>query len=838
MKNRKFRPAIFAAALLAVFVMLPGFAAAKDYKAAEIRTAASYMYGRFEARMLSSNKSGILSTLFTFNDNNFTVPQWNEIDIEQLGRYNDRVQFNVITYDHDMHEYVHYLSKNPSQCFITYAIEWAPSYVAWFIDGAEVYRDSGSHISELTFTQKFMLNHWATNLTAWAGAFDPASLPAYAFYDFASYYSYTPGAGNYGTGNNFTLQWKDDFNTFNTSRWQTASHTFDENVCDFIPQNAVIKDGHLVLAITDQYNTGFNGTIPQDCGPTPTFTRTRTPTPFAGTPTRTVTPSNTPSSVLLDDMEDGNNTNNWGGTWHKYQGSNSTLLPEPFSMTAGGMTGSANYRAQISGTINDYGGMGTTLLAGGDADLTNYIGIEFYARGNGGTYWFQFVQPSIPSSSGDYYGAVFTAPAAWTKVTILFSAIATRWGQTQPFTQNAVTAVQWANNSNGALDIQVDDVRFLMPAANTPTFTITATSTSTSSVLPTATRTATRTATTTNTPVPPTATLTRTATATNTPVPPAATFTRTATATNSPVPSSSATATAEYSATASFSSTPVVSATFTATASPTNSAVPPTVTFTGTATITNTAVVTPGNTPAGTLTNTPVVTVTFTATGTLTPYPLTPSFTPTQTNTIIVTPSNTPQGTVTSTPIVTATFTASRTATATLTPYPATPSFTGTATLTTVPSSTSTATPSRTATRTSTPSRTSTPTSTRTTVPNTPTITPTYTATSFPDGTVMKITKTGTSPNPVNVTTGSGMTVDFYVTKRCAKASFTLYTLSYRKIMTVGKTGPLNAGENIITITGAALSKLSPGVYYGQLTVEGESGEKERGKAVVVVVIR
>ena len=123
-------------------------------------------------------------------------------------------------------------------------------------------------------------------------------------------------------------------------------------------------------------------------------------------------------------------------------------------------------------------------------------------------------------------------------------------------------------------------------------------------------------------------------------------------------------------------------------------------------------------------------------------------------------------------------------------------------------------------------------------VPNTPTITPTFTATSVPDGTVMKITKTGTSPNPVNVTTGNGMTVDFYVTKRCAKASFTLYTLSYRKIMTVEKSGPLSAGGNTITITGAALAKLSAGVYYGQVTAEGEDGKKEKGKAVTILIIR
>ena len=102
----------------------------------------------------------------------------------------------------------------------------------------------------------------------------------------------------------------------------------------------------------------------------------------------------------------------------------------------------------------------------------------------------------------------------------------------------------------------------------------------------------------------------------------------------------------------------------------------------------------------------------------------------------------------------------------------------------------------------------------------------------------MKITKTDTSPNPVNVKTGSGMTVDFYVTKRCAKASFTLYTLAYRKIMTVEKQGPLSAGENTITIIGAALAKLSAGVYYGQVTAEDEDGRNERGRAVAVIVIR
>ncbi len=289
---------------LVLFILASQPAYAKNYKAAEIRTTTSYKYGRFEMRMLASNKSGILSTMFTFNDDNFTTPQWNELDVEVLGLYNDRVQFNAITYNHTMHEHIQMLGTDPTKCFIVYAVEWTPSYVAWFIDGAEVYRDSGSHIAELTFTQKFMLNHWATNLASWAGAFDPASLPAYAYYDYASYYSYTPGSGNYGTGNNFTLQWKDDFDTFNTSRWQAATHTFAENECDFIPQNAVIKNGYLVLAITDQYNTGFNGTIPAGCVPSATITRTRTRTAtpvitatFTSTGTATSTKTGTATST-------------------------------------------------------------------------------------------------------------------------------------------------------------------------------------------------------------------------------------------------------------------------------------------------------------------------------------------------------------------------------------------------------------------------------------------------------------------------------------------------------------------------------------------------------------
>jgi hypothetical protein len=123
-------------------------------------------------------------------------------------------------------------------------------------------------------------------------------------------------------------------------------------------------------------------------------------------------------------------------------------------------------------------------------------------------------------------------------------------------------------------------------------------------------------------------------------------------------------------------------------------------------------------------------------------------------------------------------------------------------------------------------------------VPVTFTVTPTYTITPVPDGTVLKITKTDTYPNPVKVSAGQDVTVEFYTTKRCVKASVVMYTRAFRKIALVDKQGPLSAGYNTITIDNELLKNLSPGVYYGQVTAEDEAGGKERGKAVTILIIR
>jgi peptidoglycan/xylan/chitin deacetylase (PgdA/CDA1 family) len=365
--------------------------------------------------------------------------------------------------------------------------------------------------------------------------------------------------------------------------------------------------------------------------------QTPTLTPYAGTPTFTVTATPAPHSVMLDDMEDGDTVNNWGGSWYSYSGTGTTITPKPYAMTAGGMTGSANYRAQIEATVTDYAGMGTNLNQAETAvDLTNYTAVQFYVKGSGGTYWFQFTQPSI--TDGDNFGVTFTAPAAWTLVTVPIDAaqLAQRgYGTASTFTKNAIAALQWASNSNGALDIQIDNVQFLtsvaMSPTNTPaaaTSTFTRTNTATSTFTRTATATATTTFTKTNTATY-TFTATDTPTGTNTTLPSTATETKTNTQTGTPT----ATDTFEIPS-YTFTITPVqATKTFTVTSTQVIQSATPTATETETYIIPSATFTVTQVQPSATQTQTNTFTVpsaTFTVTQ------VQPSATQTQTNTFTV----------------------------------------------------------------------------------------------------------------------------------------------------------------------------------------------------------
>ncbi len=243
-------------AILMLWVMVAGICFGKDYKGAEYRTKEAFLYGRFEARYKPPQAGGIVSSFFTYHEIT-TSREWNEIDFEILGRYDHDVLVTSIGPGQKIHNSHQYVAFNTHENFHDYAFEWTPTYIAWFIDGMEVYRQTQAHIAEFDYAQKIMMNLWISDWEPWVGNFDDRVLPLFAYYDWISYAAYTPGSGDCGTDNNFTLQWKDELNGWDQDRWEKATHTFGGNLVDFMPENIVFKDGIMILCLTKSTPLGY-----------------------------------------------------------------------------------------------------------------------------------------------------------------------------------------------------------------------------------------------------------------------------------------------------------------------------------------------------------------------------------------------------------------------------------------------------------------------------------------------------------------------------------------------------------------------------------------------------
>ena len=239
--------------LLLLVLFTTGYS--QGYRGAELRTLEPLLYGKFEVCYKPAQGEGLVSSFFTYNDDHPNTP-WNEIDIELLGRFPNVVDMNVIT--NTSHLRTHFTTLDTHIDFNEYGFEWTPDYVAWFINGEEVYRQTDEHIADLTHPSKLMMNIWNPVYDDWVGVWDDRVLPRFAYYDWVRYSSYTPGSGNSGTDNNFTFQWQDDFNDFDDSRWEKKhNHTWGGNQSTFIRENIVFEDGYLILCLTSEDNIGY-----------------------------------------------------------------------------------------------------------------------------------------------------------------------------------------------------------------------------------------------------------------------------------------------------------------------------------------------------------------------------------------------------------------------------------------------------------------------------------------------------------------------------------------------------------------------------------------------------
>jgi len=266
-------------------VLLSSTARAKSYKSGELETKTRYGFGAFEARIRAAQGPGVISTFFLWKPGSEQAPSvpWHEIDFE-LGQASGDYWTQVMTPGSSPplyrteHGAAFNLPSRAYQAYYTYRIEWTPDYIAFFIDGKEVRRETDKN----EFAPLFMTDSsgdtpasermelrtgaWPalSNIFSWAGTFDGSTVPTAHFVDYVKVWKYTPNQANKFA----TVLLDEQFNSLNTNAWYPAQWTFEFSASDYVSQNVGTKDGRLVVALTTEAGAGILPSPPADVPPT------------------------------------------------------------------------------------------------------------------------------------------------------------------------------------------------------------------------------------------------------------------------------------------------------------------------------------------------------------------------------------------------------------------------------------------------------------------------------------------------------------------------------------------------------------------------------------------
>ena len=155
------------------------------YSGGEFRSKDFYGYGRYEVSMKALKSDGALSSFFTCTGPYDNGNDWDEIDIEILGKDTTQVQFNYYRKGQGGHEYMYDLGFDASEGFHTYAFEWHKDKIVWFVDGKKAYELSG----DIPVTKgKILANAWTgKGVDDWLKPFNARNLPLVAEYEWVKF---------------------------------------------------------------------------------------------------------------------------------------------------------------------------------------------------------------------------------------------------------------------------------------------------------------------------------------------------------------------------------------------------------------------------------------------------------------------------------------------------------------------------------------------------------------------------------------------------------------------------------------------------------------------------
>jgi endo-1,3-1,4-beta-glycanase ExoK len=175
----------------------------KPFRGVEMRSVDTLTYGKVEARVRFARGSGVVSSLVTIYTP-WPADDWNELDIEYLGRYSDRVQFNAMVYTGarttgvvqqsvtpTQFPLISPLGFDPSADFHVYTMEWTPAAARFAVDGVTQHVWD-TEIERLKLPMNILLTIWASSAASWAGPLDETGIPATAEYDWIRVYRLNP----------------------------------------------------------------------------------------------------------------------------------------------------------------------------------------------------------------------------------------------------------------------------------------------------------------------------------------------------------------------------------------------------------------------------------------------------------------------------------------------------------------------------------------------------------------------------------------------------------------------------------------------------------------------
>lgn len=135
-----------------------------------------FLYGYFEARFRMPRGNGLIAAFFTYTRPG-GVETWNEIDMELLGRDPRRLELVYHVAGQATLEVIN-LPFDPSEDFHTYAFEWLPDRIRWYVDNRLVHTARGPLVRQLNRPQNIFASLWnSERMPRWLGVIDPSEAP-------------------------------------------------------------------------------------------------------------------------------------------------------------------------------------------------------------------------------------------------------------------------------------------------------------------------------------------------------------------------------------------------------------------------------------------------------------------------------------------------------------------------------------------------------------------------------------------------------------------------------------------------------------------------------------